>query len=491
VTERFAREGYMNLKGQTLGDYHLENVIGRGPRATVYRARHIAENRIVAVKVYDDSADPDAIRRAFESTQALTGAHVLPVEGFGVHHGLAYVAMRYMPKGSLKARWRRAVPIGDIGRLLPQIASALDHAHGLGVWHLNLKPGNILLDRPGNAFAADFGVPPLSKSPYTTPEIVRGSAGDARADVYALGAVLYEMLTGSAPIARRPRDESSNQRMADLPSPRSIRPGILPAVEAVTMRALSIDPESRYATPGALAQAFAEALEEAGGEQLSQASSRRRLSLGWIAGFVVLLLLVAVVALSGGLNAPASAPSPPPTATATEAAALTPSPIPTLTKTYTPTAQRATATVTSRPRTPSLTPTLEPTVSATSTLALGTVLTQTPTFRVVSLALKPPANRQSAPDRLDLFFDAVIEPAAGGPFGQLFGYLPQIDSLVTWRIGAQVSSGTQLLHVTLVVDCLQLPEPFTTNQVFLEIGETDRSPALYSQTIDYTKTWCR
>jgi len=92
---------------------------------------------------------------------------------------------------------------------------------------------------------------------------------------------------------------------------------------------------------------------------------------------------------------------------------------------------------------------------------------------------------------LDLYFDAVIEPAAGGPFGQLFAYLPQIDSLVSSRIGAQVSSGTQLLHVTLVVDCSQLPGPFTTEQVFLEIRETDRSPTLYSQTIDYTKTWCR
>src|SRR3990172_7487069 len=299
------------------------------------------------------------------------------------------------------------------------------------------------------------------------------------------------MLAGRAPLAPRPRDESSNQRMADLPSPRSIRPGIPPAVEAVTMRALSIDPESRYATPGALAQAFAEASEEAGGEQLSQASSRRSPWLGWIAGFVVLLLLVAVVVLSGGLNAPAAAPSLPPTATAAEVVAPTPSPIPMLTNTYTPTAKRATATVTSRPRTPSLTPTLEPTASATSTLALDTAPTQMPTFRVVSLALKPPANRQGPPDRLDLFFDAVIEPAAGGPFGQLFAYLPQIDSLVSSRIGAQVSSGTQLLHVTLVVDCSQLPGPFTTEQVFLEIRETDRSPTLYSQTIDYTKTWCR
>ena len=476
----------MNLKGLTLGDYQLQSVIGRGPRATVYRARHVAADRIVAVKVYDDSADPDVVRRAFESTQALTEAHVLPVDGFGVHHGLAYVAMRHMPKGSLKARGRRAAPMADVARLLPQIASALDHAHGLGVWHLNLKPGNILLDRPGNAFVADFGAPPLHDSPYSAPEIARGGGGDARADVYALGAVLYEVLTGRAPLARRPRDESSNQRLADLPSPRSIRPGILPAVEAVTMRALSIDPESRYATPGALAQAFVEA-SEAAGEQPLKKTSRRGLAWGWIAGFAVVLLVV-VAALSGGLNAPAAAPSPSPTDVATEVIAPTSS-LPTRTHTHTPTPRRTATLVPTR--TPGPTPTPESTATAASTPAVVTRPPQTPTFRVASVALKPSANPVGPPDRLDLFFDAVIEPSTGGPFGQLFAYLPVIDSLVTSRVGAQVSSGAQLLHVTLAVDCLQLPAPFTTNQVFLEIRETDRSPALFAMAIGYTKIWCR
>ena len=487
----------MNLKGQTLGDYHLESVIGRGPRATVYRARHAADDRVVAVKVYD-SADPDVVRRAFESAQALTEAHVLPVDDFGVHHGLAYVAMRHMPRGSLKARGRRVAPLSEAVRILPQAASALDHAHGLGVWHLNLKPGNILLDRPGNAFVADFGIPPLPDSPYSAPEIAQGGGGDARADVYALGAVLYEMLTGRAPLARllsgtqrsrSTRDESSKQRMAGLPSPRSIRPDIPLAVEAVTMRALSIDPESRYATPGALALAFVEAAGAAG-EPASQKPARRPV-LGWIAGFVALVLLVAAVALSGGLNVPATAPTPSPTRVATETIAPTSLPTHTHTPAPTPTPTTRRATSPAPTRTPGPTRTPESTATAASTPALVIQPAQTPTFRVVSLGLKPPANRGGPPDRLDLFFDAVVEPSTGGPFGQLFAYLPVIDSLVTSRVGAQVSSGAQLLHVTLVVDCAQLSKPFTTDQVFLEIRETDRSPALYSQTIDYTKTWCR
>src|SRR3990170_169544 len=147
----------MNLTGQTLGDYQLQSVIGRGPRATIYRARQMPVDRIVAVKVYDESADPDQVRSAVESVEALTQANVLPVYGTGVYHGLAWVAMRHMPVGSIKSRWRGVVPLGDIARMMPQIAAALDHAHDRHLLHLNVTPSSILLDHPGNAFVADFG----------------------------------------------------------------------------------------------------------------------------------------------------------------------------------------------------------------------------------------------------------------------------------------------------------------------------------------------
>lgn len=478
----------MNLSGQTLGNYRLEGVLAHGPRATVYRARHASDSRIVAVKVYDESVDPDRMRQSIEATQALTNAHVLPVDAFDVQRGLALVAMRYMPKGSIKTRGRRAASLAEVARSLTQVASALEHAHAHGLLHLNLKPSNILLDHPGNAFVADFGVPPQADSPYLAPEAARGGTLDAHADVYALGAIVYELATGRAPVARRPRDESANQRMAELPTPRSIRSDIPPAVEAVILRALSIDPASRHATPNVLAEAFAEAVETAAADQ--PAKPARPAGLAWIAaGAVGLLILIGVLVVSSGTNAPAAAPSPTIADAFTSTPAATDAPTPAVTPTATPRAATATPTARLATSTPSGTP--APTASASPPPVTRAAVNATPVFRVVSLVLKPPANRDVPGERLNLLFDAVIEPAEGGPFGQLFVYLPDIDSLVTTRIGAQVSSGVQVLNVTLAVDCRQLSAPFATDRLFLEIRETDRGPVLYAQTIEYTKIWCR
>ncbi len=484
----------MNLTGQALGNYYLQSVIGRGPRAAVYRARHAPDNRLVAVKVYDESIDPDRARQAVESTQALTEAHVLPVEALGVHRGLAWVAMRHMPVGSLKSRWRRVVPLADIARLLPQIASALDHAHAQGLLHLNLKPANILLDHPGNAFVADFGLPASPDSPYAAPETGRSGQVDVRADVYALGALLYEMLTGRAPSARRPRSgDKANLRMADLPSPRSLRSSISPAVEAVVMRAMSIDPEARYAAPGALAEAFAQATEIASSEKAAPAAPARPSMPRWIViGVIGLLIAIGVVVAANGSAIPAAdlPASPTLAAASTQTPAPTGPPTPTPTPRHTRTPTPRTVTASPAARTPTPSPTL--TASATNTPAITAQppLTPTPAFTVVLLALKPPPSRVEFGDRLGLFFDAVVQPPVGGPFGQLFAYLPNIDALVTTRIGAQVSSGTQLLHLTLIVDCTRLPQPVTTDRIFLEIRPTDRGPTLYVTSIDYTKTWC-
>ncbi|HLF28545.1 MAG TPA: protein kinase [Anaerolineae bacterium] len=480
----------MNLSGHILGDYKLESVIGRGPRATVYRARHIRDKRLVAVKVYDDSVDPDTIRHAAEAAQTLTYAHVLPVDDFGVYRGLAFVVMRYMPIGSLQSRRRGATPLPDIQRILPQIASALEHARAHGLLALNLKPANLLLDHPGNAFIADFGIPPAPDSPFSAPEVNgRGGQVDARADVYSLGGVLYLMLTGRSPTLRRPRDDSANTRMANLPSPRSLRAGIPPGIEAVVLRALSIDPESRYATPDALAQAFAEA---ASSEPAQAAPSPRLPWARWAAfGLVGLAIVVGAIIAASGPGAPAAVATPSPTLAVTEpASGTTPSPAAAFTDTPTPTRTR-TRPASPAPRTRTPAPTA--TASATPALPVASLPSLTPVsaFTVVSLTLKPPPARVERVDRLELLFDATVQSSTGGPFGQLFAYLPIIDSLVTTRIGAQVTSGEQVLSLTLIVDCLQAPEPVTTDRIFLEIRPTDRGPTLYATAIPYLKTWCR
>ena len=492
----------MNLSGQTLGDYQLQSIISQGPRATVYRARQLPVDRIVAVKVYDESVDPDDVRRAAEATQALTHAHVLTVHDTGVHRGLGYVAMRHMPVGSLKARWRRHVPLSDMARIVPQIASALDHAHAHSLLHLNLKPANVLLDHPGNGFIADFGMSALAGSPYTAPEVGRNGRADARADVYGLGAVLYEMATGHAPAVRRPQDERENQRMTELPAPRSLHADVPAAVEEVILRAMSIDPESRYASPGALAEAFTAAVESAAAEQAPAETRRRLPAIGWMAaGLVGLVALVAVIVASSGANAPGAAPVPTASATLQATVASAPAQSPSLAPAVSPTV------ASTRAPTPSTAATLPGAASATASgpaptasavalrsvtpVAVAPTRSPSPAFTVVSLILKPPANRVSPPDRLDLIFDAVLRPTSGGPFGQLFAYVPEIDGLVTQRVGAQVTSGTQVLRVTLIVDCAQFGGPLTTDKVLLEIRQTDRSPTLYATSIDYTKQWCR
>jgi len=148
----------------------------------------------------------------------------------------------------------------------------------------------------------------------------------------------------------------------------------------------------------------------------------------------------------------------------------------------------ASTTVVVTPAAPTLTPTTDIIVSPSEPGFLSESYTSSE-LTVKSLILRTiPQTNDSA--RLDLFFDAVVEPSTGGPFGQLFPYLPEIGSLVTARVGAQVSSGTQLLHVTLLVDCRQISQPYTTNQVLLEIRRNESGPLLWAATLEYARTWC-
>jgi hypothetical protein len=213
-----------------------------------------------------------------------------------------------------------------------------------------------------------------------------------------------------------------------------------------------------------------------------------------VPGVIGLLIVGIAVAAALGSNGPTAAPSPSPTVTVESLAATdTPqAPSPTSTPFSTPIPRPATASPTQLEPTASPSPTSSPTPapSATPTQVSRRILTPALVFTVKSLVLKPLPARLEQRDRLDLLFDAVVQPSTGGPFGQLFAFLPGFDSLVATRIGAQVYGGVQVLRVTMIVDC-STREPVTTDQVLLEIRVTDRGPALFSQTISYTKTWCR
>ncbi len=267
-----------DLIGQTLGQYEILEEIGRGGMATVYRARQLSINRVVAVKVLPRNLlhDPgffERFEREVDVVAHLEHPHILPIYDYGKADGVPYIAMRYLAGGSL-AQWvRRGLPrLEELDRPLTQVAQALDYAHQQGVIHRDIKPGNIMLDENGNAYLSDFGIARVLGSnltgsaiigtpAYMSPEQAHGLPLDARSDIYALGIVLFEMITGREPYqAETPMALLLKHINEPIPPISQFRQGVPPAVEAVIGRATAKDPNTRYASAGEMAHDFSEAL---------------------------------------------------------------------------------------------------------------------------------------------------------------------------------------------------------------------------------------
>ncbi|MCL4256227.1 MAG: serine/threonine protein kinase, partial [Anaerolineae bacterium] len=202
-----------DLIGKTLGQFEIAEEIGRGGMATVYKARQRSMNRTVAIKVLPRQMlhDPgfyERFEREVDVISHLEHPHILPIYDYGQDDGLPYIAMRYLGGGSLEQRIRRGhVRVEDIEKPLRQVAQALDYAHQQGIIHRDLKPGNIMLDENGNAYLTDFGIARVLGSDltgsmiigtpaYMSPEQANGLPVDGRSDIYSLGIVLYEWITG-------------------------------------------------------------------------------------------------------------------------------------------------------------------------------------------------------------------------------------------------------------------------------------------------------
>ncbi len=252
--------------GKTLGQFEIIEEIGRGGMATVYRARQRSVNRIVAVKILPPSLmhDPSFLERFTREVEVITQLehpHILPIIDYGEAEGVPYIAMRYLGGGSLEQRLRRgSPPLSEILKPMRQIAQALDHAHGQGVIHRDLKPGNIMLDESGNAYLSDFGIARVLGSQltgslivgtpaYMSPEQANGLPLDGRSDIYALGVVLFEMLTGRSPYdAETPMAMLLKHISEPMPPVRQFNPAIPAEVEQVISRATAKNPDSRYSS---------------------------------------------------------------------------------------------------------------------------------------------------------------------------------------------------------------------------------------------------
>jgi len=249
-----------------LGPYRIVEQVGRGGMAIVYKAYQPAMDRYVALKVPVTFLLEDAQFRARFQGEARTIAqlehpHVLPVHDFGEDDGLPYLVMRYVDGGTMRDHATRGLlPVEQSLRLCAEVAEALAYGHSKGVIHRDVKPANVLLDHDGFALLADFGIATmvaptvaqtdsvtLGTPSYMAPEQVSEKPVDARADIYALGIVLFELLTGRRPFdGETPRAIALKHVTDPIPPLRQINPALPDAAERIIVKAMAKDPADRY-----------------------------------------------------------------------------------------------------------------------------------------------------------------------------------------------------------------------------------------------------
>lgn len=249
-----------NMLGKTIGKYQLIEFLARGDSSVVYKGFHPEMNRYVAVKILSPSAarsQPavDEFLKAGEIMAQLDHPNVLPVYDHGELEGVYYIASRFVEGGPLSNRIQFYNTPQNILNLFGPVTRALDYVHEREIVHGNLKPPNILISRGDRPLLADFGFwqrmvqTDTPGDAYMSPEQAQGGAFDGRADIYALGAILYEILIGEEP------------PIGSLPSPRLKRPELPESLEKVILKAMAQYPEQRFQTAGAFYQALSAVLK--------------------------------------------------------------------------------------------------------------------------------------------------------------------------------------------------------------------------------------
>jgi WD40 repeat protein len=272
--------------GKVIRSYELEGLIGTGGFGAVYRARQSSIAREVAIKIIWPAfaSHPNFIRRFEAEAQLVAGLehpHIVPVYDYWRDPEGAYIVMRYLRGGHLHDMLKGgALAVREVGHVLDNVAAALALAHRYGVVHRDIKPENILLDEEGNAYLADFGIAQILStavdeddfagmgSPaYAAPEQLQGGNASSQSDIYSLGVVLFEMLTGEHPFPDL-QELSMTQLLRvrttqPLPPLVSRRAGLPSALNDVIQRATALDPKVRYPDALSLAYAFREATGQA------------------------------------------------------------------------------------------------------------------------------------------------------------------------------------------------------------------------------------
>ena len=307
-------------------DYAVEGQLGAGGFAVVYLVRDVHLKRKLAVKVLS----PDIIashsvlerfRREAETIAQLSHPHIVPLHFIGQKNDLVYLVMEAIDGGSLGDRLEREgqLTIEEAARIFGEVASALAHAHKRGVIHRDIKPQNVLLDsESGRALVTDFGIARTAEGgsltatgmvvgtpAYLSPEQVTGEPSDHRADIYALGVMMYQMLTGQPPFTGATPTAVLMKRLAGAPAPiQSLRPDVPDSLVELVDACLATDPNDRLNNAGDIVRHLTGHSPVSGGHttsarirvQKSQPKSRSKaLTIGVIAAVIIGAVAVALV----------------------------------------------------------------------------------------------------------------------------------------------------------------------------------------------------
>jgi N-acetylneuraminic acid mutarotase len=272
--------------GSEFAGYRIEGMLDRGGMGVVYKASDADLDRTVALKIIapEHTQNPDAVTR-FKSEARLAASlehpNIVPIHRGGEYHGVLYLAMRFVPGTNLRQVVDRGqLSMDQIRRVITSVAGALDAAHDRGLVHRDVKPANILISGEGDhehVYLTDFGLTKrlgsagsltrtgawVGTPDYVAPEQIQAAPVDGRADIYSLGCVLYEMLTGSVAF---PKDNDMAKLWAHVtdppPAPSLERPHLIKAFDDVVARATAKDPRERYTKASDLAAAVDRAADE-------------------------------------------------------------------------------------------------------------------------------------------------------------------------------------------------------------------------------------
>jgi serine/threonine-protein kinase len=269
--------------GDTLGGYRLEESLGEGGMGLVFRALRADDGREVALKVLKLDLAGDLVfqhrfRQEARAAAEVHDPHLVPIIEAAEADGRHYLAVDYVPGGSLADRLAESTTLGfeELVRVVSEVGAGLDALHGAGIVHRDIKPQNILFAADGTAMLTDFG---LAKGPaytvltrpgqvmgtldFLAPELIRGEPATPLTDVYALGCVAFECVTGKAPFADKGLFEVGLAHLEEPPpDPSTNRSEVSPGFATALLSALEKDPAQRPASAGAFADLLRGAHEE-------------------------------------------------------------------------------------------------------------------------------------------------------------------------------------------------------------------------------------